>query len=117
MVVHSGEERMSTLDETSRHREILDGSGISPRGLVAQQRDATARHSTIDALREDDRRKDEFLATLGHELRNPLSPIKVAVQLLRRFNSSAPQRKALDIIDRQVASLSDLAEDLMDVAS
>ena len=45
--------------------------------------DITDRKQTEEALREADRRKDEFLATLAHELRNPLAPIRNAVQILR----------------------------------
>jgi signal transduction histidine kinase len=72
---------------------------------------------TEEALREADRRKDEFLATLGHELRNPLNPIRSAVDLLRR--GSTPDRDtrwAHEVIQRQVVHLTRLIDDLLDVS-
>ena len=59
------------------------------------------------------RTKDEFLAMLGHELRNPLSPILTALQLMRLKNQAAPE---LDVIERQVANLMRLVDDLLDVS-
>jgi signal transduction histidine kinase len=62
------------------------------------------------------RQKDEFLATLAHELRNPLSPIRNAVQVLRSPNVGGPERAwGHDVIDRQVQHLSRLVEDLVDL--
>lgn len=72
---------------------------------------------TEDALREEQRRKDEFLATLGHELRNPLTPIRNAVTLLE--NPGLPpseQDRAKAIIQRQVGHMARLVDDLLDVA-
>jgi len=69
-----------------------------------------------ETLREADRRKDEFLAVLSHELRNPLAPITMAVALLRRHPSNDPEENALrDVIARQTAHLSRLLDDLLDV--
>jgi PAS domain S-box-containing protein len=69
------------------------------------------------ALRDADRRKDEFLATLAHELRNPLAPIRNAVQLLKLIPQDAPQsRTARDIIERQVQHMVRLVDDLLDVS-
>jgi signal transduction histidine kinase/ActR/RegA family two-component response regulator len=66
---------------------------------------------------EAERRKDEFLASLGHELRNPLAPIKTSVALLSHmFPGSAPVGKIKDVIDRQVTHLTRLVDDLLDVA-
>ena len=107
---------MSSSHVPSHDREVSSGPS-STHGLVVQGRDLSEPSPNIQGLPDADRRTDEFLATLGHELRNPLSPIKAAVQVLRRFGPTSHQRKALDIIDRQVASLANLAEDLMDVAS
>jgi PAS domain S-box-containing protein len=69
------------------------------------------------ALADLDHRKDEFLATLGHELRNPLAPLLSAVQLLQiqKVQNSA-QRKAQVIIERQVEQLTHLVDDLLDVS-
>jgi PAS domain S-box-containing protein len=69
------------------------------------------------ALVDLHRRKDEFLAMLSHELRNPLAPIADAVQLLRLRPNDAPiQEKARIIIERQVAQLTRLIDDLMEVS-
>lgn len=64
-----------------------------------------------------DRRKDEFLAMLAHELRNPLAPIRNTVQLLKRQEVKEPiLKQSYDIIDRQVTQLTRLLDDLLDVA-
>jgi signal transduction histidine kinase len=68
-------------------------------------------------LRESDRRKDEFLAMLAHELRNPLQPIGTAADVLRSHGDSREAvGYAADVIDRQVRHLSRLLEDLLDVS-
>ena len=69
------------------------------------------------ALAEQHRHKDEFLAMLGHELRNPLAPLSSAVHLLRLQKNEAPlQRQALDIIERQAGQLKHLVDDLMEMS-
>ena len=69
------------------------------------------------ALADLDRRKDEFLAMLSHELRNPLAPIANAVQLLRLQKNEGPlQQQARAIIERQVGQLSHLVDDLLEVS-
>jgi signal transduction histidine kinase len=79
--------------------------------------DITARKNIEAALRDADRRKNEFLATLAHELRNPLAPIQNVVQV---FRLGAPGEAELDwgrnVIDRQVQHLVRLVDDLMDLA-
>jgi signal transduction histidine kinase len=68
-------------------------------------------------LRDADRQKDEFLATLAHELRNPLHPIRGAVEMLRLSDRVDPELQlSRDIIDQQVTHLSRLIDDLLDVA-
>ncbi len=68
-------------------------------------------------LRDTDRRKDEFLATLAHELRNPLAPVRNAVHMLHLKDSSAAQLQwAREVIDRQVKVMTRLIDDLMDVS-
>jgi signal transduction histidine kinase len=70
-----------------------------------------------EALRKASRRKDEFLAMLGHELRNPLAPIRTAVQVMRKPGvSDATLEQARAIIDRQVDHLVRLVDDLLDVS-
>ena len=68
------------------------------------------------ALRDADRRKNEFLALLSHELRNPLAPIKNSLYILERTLPSDHQsRRSLDVINRQVGQLARLVDDLLDV--
>jgi PAS domain S-box-containing protein len=85
-------------------------------GRLAVIRDITLRVRAVDALREADRRKDEFLATLAHELRNPLAPISNAVQLLRVGADAATRDDARHIIERQLLQLVHLVDDLLDVS-
>ena len=92
--------------------------GLLNAELEARVAERTAAlEATTAALQEADRRKDEFLAMLAHELRNPLAPIRSAVQLLH-ITSPAEDRwvRARDIIDRQVEHLVCLIDDLMDVS-
>ena len=71
----------------------------------------------VQALTEADRRKDEFLAVLAHELRNPLAPVRNAVEILRAMPSPTPQLQwTQDVIDRQVKQMSRLVDDLLDVS-
>ncbi|HET9888592.1 MAG TPA: PAS domain S-box protein [bacterium] len=80
-------------------------------------RDITERKRVEMELQESNRRKDEFLATLAHELRNPLAPIKNAVQLFRMQELAAPElRWGRDVIERQVTQLTRLVDDLLDVS-
>ncbi len=68
-------------------------------------------------LRDQDRRKDEFIAMLSHELRNPLAPIRAAARVVASQNVDPPQlRQAQLIIERQVAHMSLLLDDLLDIA-
>jgi len=70
-----------------------------------------------EALRQSNQRKDEFLAMLAHELRNPLAPISTAAQVLRlRQHDAAYVGRAADIIERQARHMSTLVDDLLDVS-
>lgn len=70
-----------------------------------------------DRLRETDRRKDEFLATLAHELRNPLAPIRNSVLILRLKEGNDPDSAwAREVIERQVGHMTRLIDDLLDVS-
>jgi PAS domain S-box-containing protein len=70
-----------------------------------------------ESLREADRRKDEFLATLGHELRNPLAPMRNAIEIIRKNLSDEKRRAwALEIIDRQLSQLSRIIDDLLELS-
>jgi signal transduction histidine kinase/CheY-like chemotaxis protein len=79
--------------------------------------DITERKAAEESLRDADRKKDNFIATLAHELRNPLAPIRNAVSLLRASSVDDPQVAwCRDVIDRQVAQMTHLLEDLLDVS-
>ncbi|HEU4457792.1 MAG TPA: ATP-binding protein [Methylibium sp.] len=69
-----------------------------------------------ERLREQDRHKDEFLATLAHELRNPLAPMRYATALMRMAKEPAIAEKARDIIERQVGHMVRLIDDLLDLS-
>ncbi len=79
--------------------------------------DITLRRHTEESLRMADRRKDEFLAMLAHELRNPLAPISAAADLLRLSRLDETRvRKTSEIISRQVRHMTSLVDDLLDVS-
>ena len=79
--------------------------------------DITERKAAEEKLREADRRKDEFLAMLAHELRNPLAPIGAAAELLQRIKLDETMiKRTSQIIGRQVGHMTALIEDLLDVS-
>jgi signal transduction histidine kinase len=87
-----------------------------PARIVGVNMDITERKRQEEALREADRHKDEFLATLAHELRNPLAPIRNAVELLRRAGGDAAvTEQARGIMGRQLDQMVRLIDDLFDV--
>ena len=86
-------------------------------GLAILYRDIDERMQSYEKLRVSDRRKDEFLAMLAHELRNPLAPISAAAHLLKVGNADASRiRQTSEIIGRQVQHLTSLVDDLLDVS-
>jgi signal transduction histidine kinase/CheY-like chemotaxis protein len=95
---------------------LRDASG-QVQGIFMQGHDVSAQHRAQQALREADQQKDEFLATLAHELRNPLAPIRTAVQLLGSAHATEASRgHATRVIERQVAHITHLLDDLIDIA-
>jgi PAS domain S-box-containing protein len=95
---------------------IKDSTG-EPVGFATVSRDISARKHAEAALREADRRKDEFLAMLAHELRNPLTPINNAADILDRLKLEDSRLSwATEIIKRQVKHLTHLVDDLLDVS-
>ncbi|TAK82524.1 MAG: response regulator [Betaproteobacteria bacterium] len=87
------------------------------RGWLTVILDIHERRLMEQTLREAERRKDEFLATLAHELRNPLAPIRNAVAILGRKGPLDPELSwSREVIDRQVDQLSRLIDDLLDIA-
>jgi signal transduction histidine kinase len=80
-------------------------------------RDISDRKRAEEALRDADRHKDEFLAMLAHELRNPLAPLRNAIQVMRLKGTDDPDVQwARDVVERQVQQLTRLVDDLLDVA-
>jgi PAS domain S-box-containing protein len=86
------------------------------RGYVGISLDITGAVQAEEALKEADRRKDEFLATLAHELRNPLAPISNAVQLMRRPDGRRQSDRVVEMVGRQVRQIVTLVDDLMEVS-
>ncbi|MCQ4165041.1 response regulator [Tahibacter harae] len=84
--------------------------------VTERRRAETQLQQLAEKLRQADRRKDEFLATLAHELRNPLAPIYSAVELMQKETASPAARHALDVMDRQLRQLVRLVDDLLDVS-
>ncbi|HEX7034302.1 MAG TPA: PAS domain S-box protein [Pseudomonadales bacterium] len=79
--------------------------------------DVTALKRAEERLKEADRRKDEFLATLSHELRNPLAPLRHALEIVKRSpNDDVMLRDARDAMERQVGQMARLIDDLLDVS-
>ncbi|WP_460829605.1 PAS domain-containing protein, partial [Massilia agilis] len=106
--------RLLWLDVRGKVRCGADGNQESVRGVAI---DVTERVRAEEDLRDAHRRKDEFLAMLAHELRNPLAPIAAAAQLLRHGPPDpARQAQAADIITRQVRHVAGLLDDLIDVS-
>ncbi len=93
--------------------------GVEPgaNGVTVVGFDITERKQAEITLREADLRKDEFLATLSHELRNPLGPLKLALEVARVTDHDREQRaKNLTVIDNQVALLTRLVDELLDLS-
>lgn len=87
------------------------------RGFGKVFRDATAQELAEEALKEADRRKDQFLATLAHELRNPLAPISNVLQVWPLIEHDRTQTEQMrGLIDRQVRQMIRLIDDLLDVS-
>ena len=101
------------MESRGRAEYGADGKPIKLYGLVT---DITERRRAVAALQEADRRKDEFLATLAHELRNPLAPISSGLHILRSAKDEAQTTTALEIMERQVGQMVRLVDDLLDVA-
>jgi signal transduction histidine kinase/CheY-like chemotaxis protein len=95
----------------------IGGTDGTVTGILVQGLDSTDRTLADQAVREADLRKDEFLAMLAHELRNPLAPIGNAAEVFARtVPADSPAHAAVGIVRRQVAQLTRLVDDLLDVA-
>jgi PAS domain S-box-containing protein len=85
--------------------------------LLTSTEDVTERKQAMQVLRDADRQKDEFLAVLAHELRNPLAPIRNAAAILHARGGDDPDvRWSRDVIDRQAEQMGRLLDDLLDVS-
>lgn len=106
----------TTLHVVVSAQPLYDAGGAT-RGAVAGILDITELHAAKASLREADRRKDEFLATLAHELRNPLAPICNSLHVLRMTGGSgAAAERVLDMVERQVAHMVRLVDDLLELS-
>ena len=114
----------NTTLQAEKTRELKDLNATLQRANAELERANRSLQSEVaeraraeQALKEADRHKDEFLAMLAHELRNPLAPILSAVQLMRMKPVADPQLSwSRDVIERQLAHLTRLVDDLLDVA-
>src|SRR6187402_1755171 len=107
--------KVSVFADLYRKTRALERLNAELEGRVTER--TAALEASTQALQEANHRKDEFLAMLAHELRNPLAPIRTAVQLLRLKELTEPHRqRARDVIERQVEHLVNLIDDLLDVS-
>ena len=113
-LIRPGDQGVMWLQVMGKVRCDANGTAVAVRGVSL---DITERMKAEQDLREADRRKDEFLAMLAHELRNPLAPISAAAQLLK-MPALKPElvKKTSDIIGRQVGHMTSLIDDLLDVS-
>jgi two-component system CheB/CheR fusion protein len=105
-----------TFEDLAARTILVNARQLNTSNLILVGfRDVTALKQVEQSLREADRRKDEFLATLAHELRNPLAAMTAAVAVQRK---STPQVAAhsQDILERQTAHLARLVDDLLDIS-
>ncbi len=98
------------------YQPIKDADG-SVSGIFVEGVDVTTRALADAALRDADRRKDEFLAMLAHELRNPLAPIRTAAEVIsRRAVNDVSAQRAAEVVRRQATHLTRIVDDLLDVS-
>lgn len=116
------EANIALREEKTRELEVVNRSLQHANSELEEanrtlQSEINERVRIAQALKEADRHKDEFLAMLAHELRNPLAPIHNAIELMRMKSLSDPQLTwARDVIARQLTSLTRLVDDLLDVS-
>jgi two-component system, sensor histidine kinase len=111
IAAHVQQERESALGE---QRSRLEAAALKQR-LEEQRAHALELEGLNRRLAEDDRRKDEFIALLGHELRNPLAPLVAGLELLDGSNAETAER-ARTVMKRQIEHLIRLVDDLLDMS-
>jgi PAS domain S-box-containing protein len=114
----AGDRLFGTLSFASRIRDEFDPDEVAFIETICHYATmAYERLRLLNELKEADRRKDEFLATLAHELRNPLAPVRNAVKVLNLKGSDLPEaRRCRSVIERQVEHLTRLIDDLLDIS-
>ena len=114
MATLTAEHRLVLAAEEARDARDSEHRVRALAGALEQARSEAARLNA--ELREEDRHKNEFLAMLAHELRNPLTPLVSSIAVLRKQYPDTPGQRMLDLMSRQVGHLSRLVEDLMDTS-
>ena len=115
----SSEDEIGELADTFNDMvaEVGQRTRALERANASLEQEMAIRREAEHALRVADQRKDEFLATLAHELRNPLAPLRTALEILRTHpEDDTPARTARDIMNRQLLQLVRLVDDLLDVS-
>ncbi|CAE6825741.1 hybrid sensor histidine kinase/response regulator [Paraburkholderia domus] len=114
-IFRTGDQSLRVLEMFGRFQFLADDVAHCFIGALA---DITDRKKADDALREMDRRKDVFLATLAHELRNPLAPIRTGAHVMKHYQAELPAKVqwVQQVIERQIRHLSSLLDDLLDVS-
>jgi PAS domain S-box-containing protein len=98
------------------HEGTLLGFVKIMRDLTEQKQMTEALQASEEALREADKRKDDFLAVLAHELRNPLAPIRTSLEILKRTKNKEVETEARAVIERQTNQMVRLIDDLLDIS-
>jgi signal transduction histidine kinase len=108
------------LKQVRTERQLVESRALAREALRRQQEleaEVAQRKRAEQMLKETDRRKDEFLAMLAHELRNPLAPIRNSIHILQqRIPDEESLRRSLEMMERQVRQLAGLVDDLLDVS-
>jgi PAS domain S-box-containing protein len=112
-IIRPRDGKVAWLEEHAHVTQDSDTGKLSVAGLVW---DVTERKTLELSLQDADRRKDEFLATLAHELRNPLAPLRNGLQIARLTSKAdSPFQRTIEMMDRQLTHLVRLVDDLLDV--
>ncbi|HEV2011256.1 MAG TPA: ATP-binding protein [Candidatus Limnocylindria bacterium] len=111
MALSDSDDRLRAVAALQQKAAALETEVVHRRALEQEL------NAKVEQLADIDRRKDEFLAMLGHELRNPLAPVSAALEVMR-LRADDPQRigKAREVVERQIAQMTRLVDDLLDVS-